>query len=302
MDIKRRKANSKGEKWNVVDELILMEHLRGEPFSIAKLQSLFPNRTLPSLRSKVRKLRISNDLFGDSYRREKILFTKHILELEQPKVIFDAYAGVGHQTFEWITSANLVFASDKMPRKRLDFENTAIKNGFVKSSQQYKVWDKYTKDEKTVYFFPGDAIEAVSYIKVERIPVDLVDLDTCGSSLPTLSIFLSILKPKHIVITHGEFHSLRFKRIDVLKRVLSHRDLTEDHFPKSFDDLAIELDKAVKLNGLRSHNETQDSHWLELSNQVVLGGKSHGMLRRHYVVKKPLATADCLNYLLNANI
>lgn len=299
MDLKRRKANFKGTAWSIQDEQLLMEYLERNVFRIAELHSLFPDRSVPSLRSKVRKMRIANDLFGDSYRDDKISFTRHIAETKQPNTVFDAYAGVGHQTFIWSTSARVVFACDKMPRKRLDFGRTANENGFSKSNCKYKVWDEYIKDEKKVYFFSGDALEAISHIKVENISIDLVDLDTCGSTLPTLQTFLSILKPRHLVITHGEFHSLRFKRIDVLKRVLSHRDLADNNFPKSFDELAMELDKSVKLNGLRSHNETQDSYWLELVDQIVLGNKSHGMLRRYYTVSKPPATADCLNYLLS---
>lgn len=299
MDLKRRKANSKGTAWSIQDEQLLMEYLQGNDFRIAELHSLFPNRSLPSLRSKVRKMRIANDLFGYSYRDDKISFTRRIAETEKPDTVFDAYAGVGHQTFIWSTSAKVVFACDKMPRKRVDFCKTAIENGFSKLDDMYKVWDEYSKDGKKVYFFPGDALDAISHIKVENIPIDLVDLDTCGSTLPTLQTFLSILKPKHLVVTHGEFHSLRFKRIDVLKRVLSHRDLTDNNFPTSFDELAKELDKSVKLNGLRSHNETKDSYWLELIDQIVLGNKNHGMLRRHYKVSPPPATADCLNYLLS---
>ena len=67
--------------------------------------------------------------------------------------------------------------------------------------------------------------------------------------------------------------------------------------PLTVDQMAVELDKAVKIAALRAHNETADSFWLDLKDEVWLGGKFHGMLRRYYSVKKPVATADCLNTL-----
>lgn len=299
MSLKRRQAHTRGEPWTPEEENILVEHLKTRSFDRATLRALFPTRSIPGIRSKVRKLRISYDLFGDSYRDDKIAFTHKIAQSIAPKVIFEAYAGVGHQTFAWLEHVDVLFASDKVKRKWKDFEGYALQHGFTKCKNGYKVWDKYIKDEKTIYFFPGDAIDACSHIKVEGIKVDAVDLDTCGSSLPSLPIFLSVLKPKHIIITHGEFHSLRFKREDVLKRVLSHKSLDNNSIPANFDELAIELDKSVKLYGLRAHNETKDSFWLELKDEVLLGSKVHGMLRRHYTVGKPPATADCLNFLLS---
>lgn len=66
----------------------------------------------------------------------------------------------------------------------------------------------------------------------------------------------------------------------------------------SVEVFSKELDKAVKLYGLRSHNETKDSLWLKLRDEVWLGARNQGMLRRYYTVEKPLATADCLNAII----
>lgn len=295
----RRKAFSKGIPWKPEEETIILEHLKNGRLDLKSFRSFFPNRTLPAIRAKIRRLRIKHDLFGTSYRKEKSDFTTQIAQLIKPNVVFDAYAGVGHQTLRWIEVAKTVFASEKMKSKKNSFEETMKQNNFLKSEEQlYGVWNKYTKKEKSIYFFQGDAIEAVSYIKIEKKKVDIVDLDTCGSTLPSLPIFLGILKPKHLVITHGEFHSLRFGREDVLRRLLAHKDLNQANLPMSVKQLAVELDKAVKLYAIRSHNETKDSFWLELNNEIWLGQKNNGMLRRHYRVTKPRATADCLNSIL----
>lgn len=301
MILKRRKAYNRGKPWSEIEEDFIINHLKNGRLDLHSFRQKFPDRTLPAIRSKVRKLRIKYDLFGSSYREEKSEFTKIIANRINPKIVFDAYAGVGHQSLMWIEKAKIVFASEKIEKNKVEFNSQLIQAGFKKWKRKYKVWDKYTKGEKVIYFFLGDAIEALSHIKVENKKIDIVDLDTCGSTLPSLPIFLSILRPKHLVITHGEFHSLRFGREDVLKRILAHRDLGTINLPMNIDELANELDKAVKLYGIRAHNEIKDSFWLKLKDEIWLGQKNNGMLRRYYLVLKPPATSDCINIILENN-
>ncbi len=63
----------------------------------------------------------------------------------------------------------------------------------------------------------------------------------------------------------------------------------------SIDELAVELDKSVKMYALRTHNETENSYWPVLQSEIWLGKKNNGMLRRTYTISRPSATADCLN-------
>lgn len=300
MKLERRRANNLPVAWNSFEEETLLILLKEESFNIKKVKELFPQRTLPSIKSKVRKLRIKYDLFGAIYRGDKENFTTQIAKETNPKIVFEAYAGAGHQTFRWIQVAEKVYASEIMKSKVSQFEDSAKKNGFTREKQKDHNWILYKKEGKEIYFFSGDAIAAAAALKVQQINVDIIDLDTCGSTLPILSTFLVLLKPKNIVITHGEFHSMRFKREDVLRRLLVHRDITSSPLPLTREGLSKELDKAVKIAALRSHNETEDSFWLNLKNETWLGNKAQGMLRRHYEVIKPIATADCINELLNS--
>lgn len=299
MQLKRRKAYNKPMTWDKREEKKLLQFLRKETFDSKKLKILFPKRSLPSIRSKVRKLRIKHDLFGRLYRGEKEIFTSYVAKRIKPATVFDAYAGAGHQTFKWIEFADEVFASEIMKSKLSQFKRLAKKNGFVKRKNKWSIWDVYSKGKKKIFYFIGDAIDASADLKVKRIKIDLIDLDTCGSTLPALPTFLVLLKPKNIVITHGEFHSMRFKREDVLRRLLMHRDIAVNPLPLEVNEMSIELDKAVKTAALRAHNETVDSFWLNLKKETWLGGKFHGMLRRYYKVEKPAATADCINELSN---
>lgn len=297
MSLQRRKAYNTAITWSEKDEKILLEYLREGTSDGKLLKEQFPDRTLPGIRSKIRKLRIKHDLFGSSYREEKENFTLKIAKKVKPKSVFDAYAGAGHQTFKWIEFADRVYASDKMKSKLKQFESSVQMNGFEKLDTGDCLWTLYKKGKKEVYFFSGDAIDASADLKVNRITIDLVDLDTCGSTLPILPTILVLLKPKHLVITHGEFHSMRFKREDVLRRLFMHKDVTKSPFPLDIDEMGQELDKAVKVAGLRAHNETVDSFWLDLKDETWLGSRFHGMLRRYYIVKKPSATSDCINEL-----
>jgi len=297
MKLQRRRAYTEPIAWSKKDEKHLLSFLKKESFDAKKLKELFPTRTLPSIRSKARKLRIKHDLFGAVYRDDKENFTSKIANKVKPKIVFDAYAGAGHQTFKWIEVADKVFASEIMKSKLSQFEKSAKKNGFVKKDTKGTLWKLYVKGTKEIFFFQGDAIAAAADLKVNRINVDVIDLDTCGSTLPTLPTFLVLLKPKHILITHGEFHSMRFNREDVLRRLFMHRDIGSNPFPLGVNEMSDELDKAVKISALRAHNETADSFWMNLQNETWLGSKFHGMLRRHYKVEKPVATSDCINEL-----
>lgn len=298
--LKRRRANNAPVKWEASEEKKLLSYIKKKSFDAYMLTSLFPGRSLPSIRSKVRKLRIKHDLFGASYRSKKEDFTVKIAKSVKPNVVFDAYAGAGHQTFKWITIAKVVYASEIVESKQGQFEKSALENGFKRLKNKKRLWIHYKKGDKQVFFFSGDAVAAAADLMVNGPRIDLIDLDTCGSTLPTLPTLLTLLKPKHIVITHGEFHSMRFKREDVLRRLLMHRDIKEDTLPMDVDEMSKELDKAVKTAALRAHNETQDSFWLTLESETWLGGRLHGMLRRYYKVLKPAATADCINELSNS--
>jgi len=297
MKLKRRKVHNQSIPWSVQDERKLLSYLKKEPYEIGVLKKLFPNRTASAINNKTRQLRLKHDLFGISYRIDKEDFTIKIAEKIKPVAVFDAYAGAGHQTFKWIETADTVFASEIMKSKKKQFEKTAVDNGFVKSPSEYPLWEKYEKQDKKIYFYIGDIVSAAAEIKTYQIKIDLLDLDTCGSTLPTLPTILVLLKPKHLVITHGEFHSLRFGRKDVLRRLLSHKDIAENPLPMNIEEMSKELDRAVKIAGIRAHNKIRQSFWLVLKEEVWLGSKHQGMLRRYYKVTKPPATADCINIL-----
>ncbi|MEQ8906870.1 SANT/Myb-like DNA-binding domain-containing protein [Ekhidna sp.] len=296
MKLERRKAHNPKVPWDIEEERKLLKYLKKYEFDSKKLQDLFPNRGLPSIRNKARKLKIKHDIFGNSYRGDKELFTERIAFKTNPKIVFDAYAGAGHQTFIWSDKADQVFSAELMKSKIEQFRKEAKRHGFKQVKKRYN-WYRFKKGEKEIFYYIGDTIGAAADLRANGIKADLVDLDTCGSTLPTLAYFLLMLNPKNLVITHGEFHSMRFQREDVLRRLFLHRDINSNPLPISVENMSQELDKAVKVAALRAHNETTKSYWPELIEETWLGDKFHGMLRRHYEISKPMATADCLNLL-----
>lgn len=294
MVLQRRKSLSTPRKWTEEEEAILLGYLQGNNFSGEDIRKLLPSRSMISIRSKTRKLRIKYDLFGESYRDIKQAFTEKIACKIKPNVVYEAYAGAGHQTLTWIHYSDAVFATDNSTNKRSQFSENILASGFEPLDSDGP-WNRYGRDGKTIHFFCGDTIDAAANLRANRVHVDLIDLDTCGSTLPILPLLLALLAPHHLTITHGEFHSLRFSREDVLRRILSHRSIDESPLPMTLDQLAIELDRAVKVASLRAHNETCDSFWATLEDEIWLGSKAHGMLRRYYSLRRPVATADCIN-------
>src|SRR5579872_4791416 len=117
MTLNRRKANTIGEKWSEEDTALLLQQIQDHGFNADYLLKLFAGRSLSSIRSKVRKLRIKHDIFGNSYRETKGEFTSKIALQVKPGVVFDAYAGAGHQTFLWAQVADEVYAAELMPGK-----------------------------------------------------------------------------------------------------------------------------------------------------------------------------------------
>lgn len=295
----RRRANSlSASKWSQDEEAALLRYItRNDAKEIKKIST---NRSKAAIRAKTRKLKIKYDLFGESYRNLKQDFTKKIANKISPNVVYEAYAGAGHQTLIWIENAGTVYATDKSVKKKKQFFKNILKSGF----KQYKSknnWFQFKKGNKQIFFYHGDTVSAAASLRYLKIKVDLIDLDTCGSSLPVLSSLLALLNPAHLVITHGEFHSLRFGREDVLRRILFHKDISVSPFPMSIEQMSMELDKAVKISSLRAHNETCDSYWATLKDEIWLGNKAQGMLRRYYRITKPKATSDCLNELIDWN-
>ncbi|MEQ9229432.1 MAG: hypothetical protein RIF46_02035 [Cyclobacteriaceae bacterium] len=297
MKLERRKAYNPPIKWKESEVQLLLDILKTDGYNADRLQNDFPHRTLAAIRSKVRKLRIKHDLFGESYREEKSAFTIKIAKSLNISTVYDAYAGAGHQTFKWVSIVDTVFASERDNNKLESFSKAALKEGFTLVPSTIAGFSRFTKGSKEVQFYSGDAIKASTLLSSSGIQIDLIDLDTCGSTIPSLSTFLLLLEPKHLVITHGEFHSMRFQREDVIRRLFSHRDITNSILPRTVDEMSIELDKAVKMTSLRAHNETANSFWPILEDETWLGNKAHGMLRRYYRISKPSATSDCINEL-----
>jgi len=297
MALERRKTKTSPKVWTKTEEKKLYEYLIQGNVSLKDIQKEFPDRSMVSLRSKIRKLRIKHDIFGNSYRVDKERFTINIAETIKPQIVFDAYSGAGHQTLQWINYANIVFASEISKQKYNMLIENLIVNDFKKVKGKFENWLSFKKGQKYIHTFNGDAVKAAAYISVYQNSIDLVDLDTCGTTIPTLPIYLNLLRPKYVVITHGEYHSLRFDREDVLRRVLCHRSIMES--PGKLNDFNDELDKAVKTSSIRAHNEIKDSFYPQIIDEIWLGEKTQGMLRRLYKIGRPVSAADCINEISN---
>lgn len=299
MEFQKRKKNNKGIRWTSSEEDKLVDFIKNDEINYDTLQTVFENKTLQAIRNKIRKLRISKSLYGASYQEDKETFTLKLAFSLKPQIVFEAYAGIGVQSIRWGEVAKEVYSSEINKNKFKDFKNCLVGNDYKCYESSQSEWTRFSKNKKKIWFANIDAVKAASILSAKGKKVDVLDLDTCGTSLPTLPIFLSLLKPKYVVITHGEFHSLRFRREDVLRRILPHIDISKPILPITPEGLAQELDKAVKLYALRSHNQTIHSYWAELIDEQWLGPKGRGMLRRVYALSRPSSTAECLNFMIN---
>ena len=285
-----------------------MTMLRNDKGDLPALRKAFNGRNDASIRSKVRKFRVKHDLFGDAYREEKIKFSEKIVRATNPKTVFEAYAGAGHQTLIWAKKAEIVYSAERNITQARQFADNVAQAGFREHKRPpkgWKEWRVFRKGGREIRLFCGDATDAAVTLRHHRINIRLVDMDTCGSAIPSLPLFLHLLRPAHLVITHGEFLSYRFGREDVLRRILCHLDVNGHRLPRTAEGLKKALIKADKISALRCANETAGARWLErcqaqwlkVRNQTPLGKRANEMFRVHYRVVRPPATADCLNEL-----
>lgn len=273
--------------------------LRNGKCDLPLLRETFSQRNDASIRSKVRKLRIKHDLFGDAYRKKKTAFSEKIADETRPQTVFEAYAGAGHQTLVWAAAAAVVYSAERNPALARRFARNVAEAGFHerKPLKKWKTWRVFQKKGRKIFLLSGDATDAAIELRRNGVKVGLLDMDTCGSAIPALPLFLHLLRPAHLVITHGEFLSYRFGREDVLRRILCHRNVNNPRVPRSPEALEKALINADKMSALRCANETERARWLKVRRKESLGNKAGGMLRVHYHVVKPPATADCLNEL-----
>lgn len=299
--------NHNSSRWSAKEEqaaLRLLRRKKGDAvFLWTDVQKQFPKRTVPGIKSKFRLLRIEHDLFGLSYLPEKHNFLRNVAKKARPGAVFDAYAGSGVQTFLWAEEgAKVVYAAEISAPKQKQFVARAKKEAYKEQKSRLPGWLLFCRKGKKNYFWKGSALRAAINLSAAQNGADLLDLDTCGTTLPDLPMFLRLLKPRHLAISYGEFHSYRFAREDVLRRVLCHRSINSSRMPEGVDGLAEQLHESTLVYGLRAGNKIGDAFWLKLvkGGSVWLGEKNKGILRRHYKVGKPPATADCLNLLAKA--
>ena len=297
--LERRRAEGPPRSWTAKEEETLGKLLCDGVVGIKALCAALPGRSRAAIYCKKRRLRIRDDTFGQAYRAEKAEFTRDVAEKVTPKMVFEGYAGAGHQTFEWLREGTHVFAVDRSAVKIGKLKRRLVVQGFRGSEGTLPGWDGFSgNDGQRVSVYKGDAVDAAAAIRSAGMSMDLIDLDTCGSTIPTVGLFLQLLSPKYLTITHGEFHSYRFGREDVMRRVFVHRNIDKHYACANVNELAGELELAACVAAFRSHNETERSYWLELKKEIWLGPRNRAqMLRRFYRVVRPSATADCLNEL-----
>lgn len=301
----RRKANNTHPlRWSAAEEKLALRLLQkrkdGGGLDWTDIRGRFPNRSTPAIKGKFRKLRILHDMFGRSYTPEKHAFLRAVANRVRPHAVFDAYAGSGAQTFLWAKNASVVYAAERVTAKQKQFAARAKRESYQKRESDLPGWLLFCRGNKSIYFWRGDALRAAVVASAHDRRADLLDLDTCGTTLPMLPTMLQLLRPRHLVISYGEFHSYRFGREDVLRRVLCHRDINSSRMPAGVDKLADDLHMATRIYALRAGNEVHNAFWLRLASAKWLGEKNKGILRRHYKVGKPPAAADCLNLLARA--
>lgn len=299
MRFQKRHANT----FNVWEqkEIALLSNLIKQGHTLKDIHKFFPERTSPSLRNKYRRLRFQLGIYNEDHKQLKKNKTEDWLKKTKPKTIFEGFSGKGYLTSLYLKYASELYCCEKNKRRFEILEKNTMNSLVCENPTNEHLDEKtveITSDKHKVILYHGDCQKLAAKLYSEDKKVDLVDIDPCGTILPSLPLFLRIIDRGAMLITFGDFYSYRFGRKDVLFK----------NIPLIFDIKT----KKVETDFLRSSEDIYNLFigWTILSgafsiengelkcikkNETILLGKKPGVLRVLFKVRK----ADSLSQILN---
>lgn len=223
MAFKKPKANSR-RKWSKDEEEKLLELIQ-KGLSPSEILGYFPDRSLISIKNKIRKLRIKHNFYGYDHQDEKSKILEEWLERIKPKTVLEGFAGHGNLTKVYLEYAEEICAVEINEQifKRLkeNLERTLnLKAKKIKNINNICVY-RIEGNGKIILLINSDIRDAIHYLVYHSYKFDFIDLDPCGTPIPIIPLISKISKAEgYIAITYGDYHSLRFKRYDVLAKTI----------------------------------------------------------------------------------
>lgn len=299
----RKPRKYSNQNWTK-EEKLLLKKLIVKGLGAKKIKPYFKERSLTSIKSKLQKFKIKYGLYGLDDKDTKQTLAKKWIAKANPDSIFEGFAGTGNLTRLYLESgANKIYSCELNKGRFLKLINN-ISSITERKGIQTRINDiriiKFNLKNQTVYLANCNAERLATYLYSKGERFDLVDLDPCGTALPSMYLFLRLIKNGYLEMTYGEFHSYRLGRYDVLlKTVPTAFNFSKDGITlkkiSSEKDLYRQLISWTCLQGAFTldYNEMKFVNPIESSS---LGNRR--MFRVLYKVNK----ADSLTKILNKSI
>lgn len=182
------------------EDLDLLESMLSKKENI-KTIALSLNRSIISVKIKIKRLNKKNDSYNEKHRDDKYLYNQLFLEKIKPKSLLDVFAG----------------------------------------NSCYKGYVKVTTNDINHNFncdYNMNAFDLLCKLYLEKKKFDIVDLDPFGSAIHCLPLALLIAK-KGLIITLGEVGHIRWKRLDFVSKWYNINSIEEFTSDKLINEIII---------------------------------------------------------------
>lgn len=209
--------------------------------SIKEIASIL-DRTEISVRTKLKRLKKTNDTYNDKHREDKYNINRLFLKEINPKSILDVYAG------------NSFYKNNV----NIDICNV-IDNDINRDTTDYKL----------------EALDLLYKFKNKKF--DLVDLDPYGSAFDCFDLALKIAT-KGIVITFGEYGHKRWRRSDYVRHrynIRSYKDFNIDSFNNYIINRAKIYNKDLSIFMAKDYTNICRTHFHIREIKKSVSGKEY---------------------------
>lgn len=298
MAYERRKAYTR-LPWNRDEEKLLIELAEKNVPYKEILDKHFSQRTMQSLKNKLRKLRKKLRLYDDSHREYKEKVNKRWIEyvfIRKGKrlKILDGYAGVGRSFISYLQFSETAYACEINKKRFKELIKNVLQsiNGQIIHKNDVGKFSivQIKGSEKNVICIRGDVEKFASLLYAIGHSFDFIDLDPCGSCTFTVPLALKLIRNGYLAVTYGQLQLARLKRMDVLRKECPW--ITED---TNMSQALTSLVKWTIYEGIRVQNYA-DTKIVCLKELVSLSKWNQGVVRGFFEVKASPALADSLNH------
>lgn len=268
---------SRHGSWTPEEDAILIKCMKEKMENPSEIsRNYLPHRDHDAIRKRIIYLRKTSKEFGYFHKDDKYSFSREVIEEIRPKVVFEGYAGIGYQTKQYIGNCEVIFCVDSDPKveeRRIEY----LQPDKVLEFDEYKI---LRFSDTVVYSITGDVVDGAAFVKGFGFDVDYVDLDPYSSAVIEAAHVVRLLRPKYLMMTFGEWQSIKLHNMDFLFRVLFSGYNAFEIRDMHIDDIINLVEYCLQMRLLTLSSETKKCVYMEKIKEQWLGETKHRGIKR----------------------